>query len=145
MCHPTILWYGCDHLTLTQLKCPLDVLNMEHTFDDFTLACSGDACCLCSLTAIPNIQELRNNWLSGSKVAKFFKVGADDVNMESFITLFFEKRHHVQCGEYAALGLDGATASRSPPASESGTPAPEPAVEPTQVPSPRSPIAKVWS
>lgn len=70
---------------------------------------------------------------------------ADDANMESFITLFFEKEHHVQCEEYAALRLDGATASRSPPASESGTPAPEPAAEPTQIPSPRSPAAKVWS
>lgn len=145
MCHPTILWYGCDHLTLTQFKCPLDVLNTEHTFDELTLAYSGDACCLCALPAIPNRQELRNNWLSGSKVAKFFKVEADDANMESFITLFFEKEHHVQCEEYAALRLDGATASRSPPASESGTPAPEPAAEPTQIPSPRSPAAKVWS
>ncbi|ODM21930.1 hypothetical protein SI65_02774 [Aspergillus cristatus] len=142
MRHPTILWYGCDHLTLTQLKCPLDVLNMEHTFDEITLACSGDSCCLCTLPAIPNIQELKNNWLSASKVAKFFKVEADDKNMEDLITLFFEMGHHVQCEEYAALRLDGATASRSPPASESGTPIPEPAIEPTQVPSPRSPVAK---
>lgn len=68
---------------------------------------------------------------------------ADDKNMEDLITLFFEMGHHVQCGEYAALTLDGATASRSPPASESGTPVPEPVIEPTQVPSPRSPVAKV--
>lgn len=145
MCHPVILWYGCDHLTLTQLKCPLDVLNMEHISDELILACSGNACCLCALPMIPNIQELKSNWLSSSKVAKFFNVETDDRNIEKFIILFFEMGHHVQCEEHAALRLDVATTSRSPPASESGTPAPEPAVEPTQVPSPRSPVAKVWS